>query len=182
MGKHRSEETSLPAQPQGNHTRPAPAISPRAELDRFLDEVKALSPGAKAGQRGRLIFALAATMSRQPTWDQACSLQAEMFREAAAIGGLEIQLLYYRGLAECRASSWIAEPDRLSALMSGIDWRGGHTQIGKSLAHARRENDKAKVGTLVFVGDAMEEALDDLCTGAGQLGLRNVAAFMFQER
>ena len=26
------------------------------------------------------------TMSRQPTWDQACKLQAEMFREAAPIG------------------------------------------------------------------------------------------------
>jgi len=181
MGKHRSEETSLPAQPQGNHTRPAPAISPRAELDRFLDEVKALSPGAKAGKRGRLIFALDATMSRQPTWDQACSLQAEMFREAAAIGGLEIQLLYYRGLAECRASSWIAEPDRLSALMSGIDCRGGHTQIAKVLAHARRENESGKVAVLVFIGDAMEESLDELCARAGELGLRNVKAFMFQE-
>jgi hypothetical protein len=83
MGEHRSEETSLPAQPQGNHTSSAPAITPRAELDRFLGKVKAL---AKIGQRGRLIFALDTTMSRQPTWDQACKLQAEMFREAAAVG------------------------------------------------------------------------------------------------
>src|ERR1700738_1428675 len=181
MGKHRSEETSLPPQPHANHTRPAPATSPRAELDRFLDEVKALSPAAKAGQRGRLIFALDATMSRQPTWGQAGSLQAEMFREAAAIGGLEIQLLYYRGLAECRASSWIAGPDRLSALMSGIDCRGGHTQIAKVLAHARRENESGKVAVLVFIGDAMEESLDELCVRAGELGLRNVKAFMFQE-
>jgi hypothetical protein len=85
------------------------------------------------------------------------------------------------GLAECRASPWVAEPARLGALMSRIDCRGGHTQIGKVLAHARRENDKAKVGTLVFVGDAMEETLDDLCAGAGELGLRNIPAFMFQE-
>ena len=181
MGKHRSEETSVPAQPQGNHVSSAPAISPRAELDRFLNEVKALSPGAKAGQRGRLIFALDATMSRQPTWDQACKLQAEMFREAAAVGGLDIQLVYYRGLAECRASSWIAEPDRLGALMSGIDCRGGHTQIAKVLAHARRENESGKVAVLVFIGDAMEESLDELCARAGELGLRNVKAFMFQE-
>jgi hypothetical protein len=181
MGEHRSEEAPLPAQSQGNHTRPAPAISPRAELDRFLDEVKALGPAAKAGQRGRLIFALDATMSRQPTWDQACSLQAEMFREAAAIGGLDIQLLYYRGLAECRASSWIAEPDRLGALMSGIDCRGGQTQIAKVLTHARRENESGKVAVLVFIGDAMEESLDELCIRAGELGLRNVRAFMFQE-
>ena len=37
------------------------------------------------------------------------------------------------------------------------------------------------LGALIFVGDAMEEALDDLCAGAGELGLRNVPAFMFQE-
>jgi hypothetical protein len=104
-----------------------------------------------------------------------------MFREAATVGGLDIQLVYYRGLAECKASPWIAEPERLGTLMSRIDCRGGHTQIGKILAHARRENDAAKVGTLVFVGDAMEEALDDLCAGAGELGLRNLPAFMFQE-
>jgi len=66
-------------------------------------------------------------MSRQPTWDQACSLQAEMFREAAAVGGLDIQLVYYRGFGECRASSWIGDSDRLGALMSGIDCRGGQT-------------------------------------------------------
>ncbi len=159
----------------------APAVSSRADVDSFLSQVKALGPAAKAGARGRLVFALDATMSRQPTWDQACVLQAEMFREAAAAGGLDIQLVYYRGLAECRASPWVAEPDRLGALMSRIDCRGGHTQIAKVLAHARRENDKAKIGALVFVGDAMEESLDDLCAAAGELGLRNVPAFMFQE-
>ncbi|HEY2884604.1 MAG TPA: hypothetical protein VGJ08_05270 [Rhizomicrobium sp.] len=118
-------------------------------------------------------------MSRQPTWDRACKLQAEMFREAETAGGLDIQLVYYRGLAECRASSWIADPDRLGALMSGIDCRGGHTQIAKVLAHARRES--GKTALLVFVGDAMEESLDELCACAGELGLRNVKAFMFQE-
>ena len=51
----------------------------------------------------------------------------------------------------------------------------------KVLAHARRENDGDKIGALVFVGDAMEESLDDLCAGAGELGLRSVPAFMFQE-
>jgi hypothetical protein len=65
--------------------------------------------------------------------------------------------------------------------MSRIDCRGGHTQIGKVLAHARRENDAARIAALVFVGDAMEESLDDLCAAAGELGLRGVVAFMFQE-
>jgi hypothetical protein len=181
MGNHRSKETSAPARPQGKQPNPAPVTSPRTEIDRFLDQVKALGPAAKTERRGRLIFALDATMSRQPTWDQACKLQAEMFREAAAIGGLDIQLVYYRGLAECRASSWIADPGRLGALMSAIDCRGGQTQIAKILAHARRENENGKVAVLVFVGDAMEESLDELCARAGELGLHNVKALMFQE-
>ena len=164
--------------PRQETSKSAPAAASRAEIDVFLSRVSALDP---AVERGRLIFALDATMSRQPTWDQACRLQADMFREAAAVGGVAIQLVYYRGLAECRASPWITQPQRLGALMSRIDCRGGHTQIAKVLAHARRENDSAKVAALVFVGDAMEEALDELCAGAGELGLRNVAAFMFQE-
>ena len=172
---------TMSAQPRDNQSHSTPAASPRAEIDRFLDQVKAVSPATKTGQHGRLIFALDATMSRQPTWDQACKLQAEMFREAAAVGGLDIQLVYYRGLAECRASSWIADADRLGALMTRIDCRGGQTQISKILTHARRESENGKVAVLVFVGDAMEESIDELCARAGELGLRNVKAFMFQE-
>ena len=73
--------------------------SQRAEIDAFLEKVKGLGPATTAGNRGRLIFALDATMSRQPTWDSACALQADMFREAAATGGLDIQLVYFRGLS-----------------------------------------------------------------------------------
>ena len=113
MGNRRSEGTSSPARSRGDQPSSPPATSRRAEIDRFLDQVKTLGPTVKAGSRGRLIFGLDATMSRQPTWDQACKLQAEMFREAADIGGLDNQLVYYRGLAECRASSWVADPDRL---------------------------------------------------------------------
>jgi hypothetical protein len=158
-----------------------PAATSRADIDTFLSRVDALGPATVAGSRGRLIFALDATMSRQPTWDQACMLQADMFREAAAIGGLDIQLVYYRGWAECRASPWSAEPERRATLMSRIDCRGGHTQIRRVLVHARREAERARVAALVFIGDAMEETLDDLCAAAGELGLRSVRALMFQE-
>ncbi|HVV61920.1 MAG TPA: VWA domain-containing protein [Pseudolabrys sp.] len=159
---------------------PAPASS-RPEIAAFLERVRSLGPAAGGGKRGRLIFALDATMSRQPTWDTACALQADMFREAASVGGLDIQLVYFRGINECRASGWVAQSGRLAELMSGIDCRGGHTQIGKVLNHAREENTKQKVQALVFVGDAMEEAIDDLCKTAGELGLRGVPVFMFQE-
>ncbi len=159
---------------------PAP-VSSRPDIQEFLQKVKALGPAAHAGPRGRLIFALDATMSRQPTWDTACTLQAEMFRAAASAGGLDIQLVYFRGLNECRASGWVASGEKLATLMGRISCMGGQTQIGKVLTHARDEHARQGVQALVFVGDAMEEPLDRLCANAGELGLLGVRAFMFQE-
>jgi hypothetical protein len=100
-----------------------------------------------------------------------------MFREAAAIGGLDLQLVYYRSI-ECKASTWLSDHDRLRHLMNGIQCHVGGTQIGRVLAHARKENGRRKVGALVFVGDAMEENSDELAVAATALG---VPAFMFQE-
>jgi hypothetical protein len=155
--------------------------SPRAEVEAFLARARTLAPPVEPGRRGRLLFALDATLSRQPTWDAACQLQAEMFRETAKIGGLDVQLVYYRGFGECRASPWVSQAERLAALMARIHCRGGRTQIGKVLAHARRESAGRKVQTLVFIGDAMEERIDDLAASAGELGLLGVPALMFQE-
>jgi hypothetical protein len=181
----------MPKDRQGSQNSAPPPVSPadqrpaaassRADIEAFLAQVKGLGPATATGQRGRLIFALDATMSRQPTWDTACRLQADMFAEAGTIGGLDVQLVYFRGLSECRASGWVADAGRLAALMEKIDCRGGHTQIGKVLTHARRETEKMKVQALVYVGDAMEEPIDDLCAKAGELGLLAVPAFVFQE-
>ena len=120
-------------------------------------------------------------MSRQPTWDMALKLQADMFREVQAIGGLDVQLIYFRSYDECRASPWVSDPQALARLMTGIRCLGGFTQIRKVLAHARRELEKRKVDALVYVGDCMEEEIDHLAALAGELGLLGVPAFMFQE-
>jgi hypothetical protein len=167
--------------PSGS-ARSLPEASPSASEDiaAFVAKARAMSPHAP-GARGRLVFALDATMSRQPTWDMACALQADMFREAAALGSLDIRLVYYRGLNECRASGWISDTAQLAKLMARIDCRGGNTQIGKVLSEARREAAASAVRAVVFVGDAMEEKVDDLCGKAGELGLLKVPVFMFQE-
>ena len=161
------------------NTTPATSTT-GTEVDAFLAKMRGLSI-QPAANGGRLIFALDATASRQPTWDTACQLQAEMFREATAIGSLSVQLVYYRGLSECRASRWMSQPEQLSGLMERIDCRMGHTQLGKVLAHARRETELLKVQALVFVGDALEENPDKLSHDAGELGHLGVPAFMFQE-
>src|SRR5256884_4347183 len=160
-----------------------PETKPSASEDiaAFVAKARATSPHA-AGSRGRLVFALDATMSRQPTWDMACALQADMFREAAALGSLDIRLVYYRGFNECRATGWISDSAELAKLMSKIDCQGGNTQIGKVLSEARREAVASAVRAVVFVGDAMEEAVDDLCAPGGEIWLLEVPLFLVQER
>src|SRR5262245_13336594 len=151
-----------------------------SQLDAFLAEIKQRIP-AKIATHGRLLFALDATASRQPTWDTACKLQAEMFREVATIGGLDMQLVYYRGLGECRASRWISHPDQLAKTMSQIICEAGHTTIEKRLVHAKKETKLLQVSALVFVGDAMEENPDALAHEASELGRLKVPVFTFQE-
>jgi hypothetical protein len=177
MAGNRSNQPPTPTDKAGEPV----GTSARAEVAEFLQRVRALTPATGSGRRGRLIFSLDATMSRQPTWDTACSLQADMFRETAAIGGLDVQLVYFRGLTECRASRWVSDAARLAELMTRIDCRGGHTQIRKVLSHTENETQRQKVQALVYVGDAMEEPIDDLCAAAGRLGLLGLPAFLFQE-
>lgn len=159
---------------------PKPPVPSSASVDTFLAHARR-APLPTLSGRGRMIFALDATMSRQPTWDLAQSLQAKMFEAAGRHGGLDVQLLYYRGLAECRASPFVSQARTLIDLMSRIDCRSGSTQIEKVLAHVRDETRSARVGALVFVGDAMEERADRLFALAGELGLLGVKAFMFQD-
>lgn len=153
--------------------------STRGEIDAFIQTMRALKPSG-SGQ-GRLIFAMDATMSRQPSWDLALELQADMFKAVKAVGGLDVQLVYFRGYNECQASKWVGDPDALARLMRQVSCAGGFTQISKVLSHARRESAAAKVNALVYVGDAMEEDVDRLAGLAGELGMIGTPVFLFQE-
>ncbi len=156
-----------------------PGPNATTDIDQFLDAAKRRTPFASG--RARLIFALDATMSRQPTWDLAQSLQSQMFATAAAHGGLDVQLVYYRGFGECKASRFLNGGKDLGALMTKISVAGGRTQITKVLRHALDEAKKEPVRALVFIGDLMEERADELADLAGQAGLLGVKAFVFQE-
>ena len=158
----------------------APRRANDADVADFVRRMKDLAPATTTG-RGRLIFAMDATMSRQPTWDMALALQSQMFQVVKAVGGLDVQLMYFRGSGECRASRWVSDPEALAHLMTRVTCAGGYTQIRKVLSHAREEAAKKPVNALVYVGDCMEEAIDELCGRAGELALLGVPAFLFQE-
>ena len=120
-----------------------PAVPSRPHLKAFFSRV---DPA-----RGRLIFAIDATQSRQPTWDMAAQLQAEMFNAVAAIGGggLNVQLVYFRGFGECVASKWVSDAKSLAGSMTGITCRAGRTQIHKVLNHVRKEHAKQPINAVV---------------------------------
>jgi hypothetical protein len=161
------------------HKSGALAHSAKSEIDAFFEAASCV-PAAPNSGRGRLIFALDATASRGPTWNAAREIQGMMFETATRYGSLEIQLAFYRG-TECKAFSFVNDGPRLAALMSKIEVQAGQTQIGKILQHTIDETIRQPVGTLIFIGDCMEENPDRLAGLASELGMLGVRAFMFHE-
>jgi hypothetical protein len=159
----------------------APVVRPvGAGVAAFLKQVAAI-PAQVAGNAGRLMFAMDATASRAPTWRQAIAIQADMFREAATVGGLDVQLVYYRGLMEVQASAWMPDATRVIEAMRRVEFLSGQTQIERILTHAAAETRQRKVNAVVFIGDAMEESPDLIEAAAGQLALLGVPVFVFHE-
>lgn len=152
-----------------------------AEVTAFLHKAASIRTSSKASKNARLLFAMDATASREATWDKACQIQAEMFSQTTELGGLEIQLCYYRGFLEFETSAWFCDSHELLTHMGRVECVGGQTQIERVLEHAVTEKNGGGVDTVVFVGDCMEESVDRLCQLAGTLGLLGVPVFVFQE-
>ena len=170
MGDDRERERHVPANRQS------------ADVTAFLEQLEKLPvPARPASVKGRLMFAMDATASREPTWDRASRIQGEMFEAASGLGGIEIQLAYYRGYAECKASRWLRTAAELHDAMRAVFCAAGETQIERILRHAIAAARENRLDALVFVGDAMEENPDVLGQLAGELGLLNVPVFVFHE-
>ena len=152
------------------------AFLSKAKLVRQAQAAKGLKPAS-----GHLMFAMDATMSRQPTWDVACSLQSEMFQVAEKHGGLVTQLVYFRGTGECRASRWTRSSNDMICWMERFDCRAGRTQIGRVLQHIKNEAQRTSIEAAVYVGDCLEEDPDVIVGLAGDIALKGVPVFVFQE-
>ena len=162
--------------------RPPAPPGPSAEVAAFLDKVARMPAIRTASARpGRLVFAVDATASRQPSWDRACALTGEMFLATRDLGGLAVSLAYWRGFGEFAATPFLTDGAELARRMSGVTCLGGHTQILRALHHTLAETHRDKVGAMVLVGDAVEEDVDALCQVAGELGLRGTPVFCFHE-
>ncbi len=165
----------------GTGKKPSEALpSDHGDVQAFLAKARAVQ-SSSSSEQARLVLALDATMSRQPTWDLACSLQAEMFDAVGKSSRLSVQLVYFRGFGECRSSKFVTDTNALKTLMTQISCQGGHTQIRKVLSHAIKATSDEKLSAVIFIGDAMEENIDNLADKAGRLGMLGVPVFLFQE-
>lgn len=154
-----------------------------SELKQFLATISTL-PQRSSDQQfkgGRLIFALDATASRQPSWNKARELQNQMFNAASQLGGIQVQLCYYRGFNEFYGSPWLSDTQSLQRQMSSVQCLGGYTQLGRVLDHCLEQQLNLSVQAVILIADAVEESVDKLCSKAGKLGLLGVPLFMFQE-
>lgn len=153
-------------------------VSTSDEVNQFLKKVSAMPATAAAG---RLIFALDATASRQATWDTATHLQAQMFNEANSLGGLNLQLCYFRGFGDFYTSGWQSDAAEIMEKMQGLSCQAGRTQIEAVLKHALAETARKPLSGVIYIGDSLEEDIDTLADFAGKLGLLKVPIFAFQE-
>ena len=161
--------------------RKVPSAAGSSAVDAFVREVGNLPASRAAGHRGRLLFAMDATASREPTWDHACAIQGEMFVAAEGLGGLDVRLAFYRGFDEFKVSRWTSDGHELARLMSSVRCLAGRTQIGKLLRYAGEQRRETRLDAVVFVGDCCEEDADAVGHEAGQLGLLGLPVFVFQE-
>jgi len=159
--------------------KPPSRRSSSGEIEQFLQKSRAISEFV--ARQPRLLFAIDATASRQPTWDRASHLQQEMFLATAKVAELAVQLCYYRGFYDFSASPWLNDSAALSRRMSAVRCEGGHTQIRRLLRHAMNEHGKSPVRAVVFIGDALEESPGALRASAGQCGILQLPLFLFQE-
>ncbi len=151
------------------------------EVSQFLKKVGTTPVKTSGAVTSRLLFAMDATASREPSWDRACHLQGQMFTSTSHLGNLNIQLCYYRGFNQFHASRWCTSAESLLEAMSSVRCMGGYTQIKRVMEHAIKEHQTNRLRAVVFVGDAMEEDPDALCHLAGKMGVLGIPLFMFQE-
>ena len=158
-----------------------PSVAGANAVDAFVREVERLPSARRGASRGRLLFAMDATASREPTWDHACSLQGEMFVAAETLGGLDVRLAFYRGFDEFKVSKWTSDGHELARLMGSVRCLAGRTQIARLLRYAAEQRRESRLDAVVFVGDCCEEDVDAIGHEAGQLGLLGLPVFVFHE-
>jgi len=109
----------------------------------------------------------------------ASQLQSEMFNETAKLGGLEMMVIYFRGMDEVGASNSTSDARELQHFMGRIRCEGGYTKYARAFERVRQEHQRAAINAVIVIGDMCEERppapIYDAVAGLG------VPCFCFQE-
>lgn len=159
---------------------PSPTSNASA-VDAFLKTMNNTPVPFQQGGGGRLVFAMDATASREHSWDMAAQIQGEMFEATRDIGGLAVQLAFFRGFGEFKVSGWLSDAKAIHRLMNSVFCMAGQTQVDKVLKHARNQASRSGIRAVVYVGDCFEEDIDAVGQVAGELGILSVPVFCFHE-
>lgn len=149
-----------------------------SELSIFTEKVRDL-PAAHVG-RGRVVFILDATGSRDEMWKATSKLTHQAF-EAVAGQNLDVKLICFRGgesrggwaddgPRECRAYKWVSTAKELRAFMDGVKCTSGKTQMVRAISHVTKMADKP--AAVVYLGDMCEEEPYDVVEAARATGVR----------
>ena len=127
-GRKMSEGKAPDRRKQDN--RPGPAGQSGGAVDAFLREAGSLAPVAAGADQGRLIFALDATMSRQPTWiwparsRRECSTRRRD-RRARRTTRLFPRLSRMAGTPRAGGGgAWVSDPRALTEIITGLPLSG----------------------------------------------------------
>jgi hypothetical protein len=133
---------------------------------------KALAPSG----RPRLLFAMDATASREPSWQLAQTITGAMF--AAVPGALDVALAYHGGGRLKEVTPFAADTRAFLDKVHTVQCEAGGTALTALLEAATTI---ARLKALIYVGDCFEE--DPAVAGAlaQQLRLKGVRVFVFHD-
>ena len=167
---------------KGEGDKKVPAARKQGEVDAFLRQVAAMPAARPAAGRGRLIFAMDATASREPSWDRACRIQGEMF-EATAASGRPRRCNWSSIAASTNARRAGGSPIRASLhrAMRAVFCVGGETQIARVLRHAL-DRGEGRTGQRAGLRRRRDGGIARRADRAGgRAGLLGVPVFLFHE-
>lgn len=125
-------------------------------------------------------FVIDATASREDTWEDAKTIQCDMFNQIAGMGQMRLRLVHFGG-DELTDRGYANSPDIVHAQMNETVCRGGSTQIIESLDALLASPDADQPRSIILVGDSFEEDSDALLERATTLADKKIKVYAFQE-
>ncbi len=151
----------------------------------MLDKIRAARPakqlaGSRAAplaeRRPRLVFAVDATASREPSWESARRITDRMFD--AIPGALDVALAVHGGSCVHTFTDFSADVDQFRTRAASVRCQAGGTQLCELM---QRTLDAGGVRVMTYIGDAFEESTEVAFALADRFKLRGIKAVILAD-